>query len=231
MKHFFFSDQQGPQWSLIGRRSRSTWIQSGGWMLKDSERGAALYHCLFSIFNNSRKNNGHAFSGTFAPWLYNSNNHCPCARPVQCAVTCALYMWPSPGPLPDSKCSKTVEVRCSYKSKTLSARDGIRERKIIESTAIFVSAILEPMLLDSLWLVFTTELWVCIDMRNKRYMTRHVSQPWTDFLCEGLHSDCLSWIWRPERPPDKKYKNSWQQAFTCAFTASFSKQYKLSNWT
>ena len=35
-----------------------------------------------STFDNSRKNNGHAFPGTFALRLYNSYNHCLCARPA-----------------------------------------------------------------------------------------------------------------------------------------------------
>ena len=48
-------------------------------------------HCFSSIFKNSRKNNGQAFSVTFAQ------------RPT----------WMSPGPGPHFKCSKTVEVRCS----------------------------------------------------------------------------------------------------------------------
>ena len=49
------------------------------------------------IFDNSRKNNGQAFSGTFAQRLYSSQ-----------------HLLPGPGPKPDSNCSKfeskTVEV-------------------------------------------------------------------------------------------------------------------------
>ena len=48
-------------------------------------------HCFSSIFKNSRKNNGQAFSVTFAQ------------RPT----------WMSPGPGPHFKRSKTVEIRCS----------------------------------------------------------------------------------------------------------------------
>ena len=61
-------------------------------------------HCFFSIFNNARKNNGQAFSGTFAPRLNNSYSH---------AHTQGQQMWPSQGPFPYSKYSITVEERCS----------------------------------------------------------------------------------------------------------------------
>ena len=49
-------------------------------------------------------------------------------------------MWQSQGPWPGSKCSKTVEVGCSYSElkpcQGEIAIDEIQERKIIESEAI-----------------------------------------------------------------------------------------------
>ena len=62
-------------------------------------------HCFFSIFDNSRKTNGRAFSGQTALRLYTSYNHCPCARPAHEAES---------GPWPNSKCSNSVEVECSF---------------------------------------------------------------------------------------------------------------------
>ena len=46
--------------------------------------------------------------------------------------------------------------------------------------------------------------------RKKQYMSRWISQPWTNFLHAGLLlSHRSSWISRP----DKIYQNSWQQTF------------------
>ena len=90
-------------------------------------------HCerLFSsIFDNSRKNNGQAPLVTFAPRLYNCYNHAGVPGP---------HMWPSPGPGPDSKSCKTVEVGYSLRVKPCQrdiATDEIQEKKIIEIAAI-----------------------------------------------------------------------------------------------
>ena len=82
-------------------------------------------HCFSSISDNSRKNNGQAFLGTFAPRLYNFYTH---------AHAPGQHMWQSPGPEPDSKCSKTVEVGCSCQELKPCHReitnDEIEEKKI-----------------------------------------------------------------------------------------------------
>ena len=75
---------------------------------------------VFQVFST---NQGKLRPGTFAilaPRLYNSYNH---AR-----VPCQ-HMWQSPGPGPCSKCSKTVEVRCSY-SESKSCQREIASDKI-----------------------------------------------------------------------------------------------------
>ena len=64
----------------------------------------SLWAC-FQVFSTIQgKNKGQASFGTFAPRLCNSYNHACAPGP---------HMWQSPGPRPDSKCSKTVEVGCS----------------------------------------------------------------------------------------------------------------------
>ena len=72
------------------------------------DEGSKGPHCwpLFSsILKNSRKTMGQAPFVTFAPRLYKSDyNH------YNHAHAPGLHMWPSPGPWPDSKCSKTAEV-------------------------------------------------------------------------------------------------------------------------
>ena len=52
----------------------------------------SLGHWLFSFFDNSRKNNGQAFGGTFAPKLCPHYNHCPCARPAHAAESGPLAL-------------------------------------------------------------------------------------------------------------------------------------------
>ena len=80
--------------------SRAFLLSSGGWGLKNPQRGP-----LLSIFYNSRKNNCQAFFVTFALRPYKS--YYPAHAPGQ-------HMWPSPGPWPGFQCSKTVEVGCSF---------------------------------------------------------------------------------------------------------------------
>ena len=60
-----------------------------------------------------------------APRLYNRYNHAHVPGP---------HMWQSPGPGPGSKCSKTVEVGCSYSELKPCQReidtDEIQEKKL-----------------------------------------------------------------------------------------------------
>ena len=69
----------------------------------------------------------------FAPRLrvYNRYDHAHAPGP---------HVWPSPGPGPDSKCFKTVEVRCSCLELKPCQReidvDEIQEKKIIERAAL-----------------------------------------------------------------------------------------------
>ena len=59
-------------------------------------------HCL-KHFRQFKEKHWPCTFAILAPRLYNSYNH---------AHVPGQHMWPSPGPGPDSKCSKTVEVRC-----------------------------------------------------------------------------------------------------------------------
>ena len=82
-----------------------------------------LFFKYFRQFKEKRR------PGTFAilaPRLYNRYNHAHVPGP---------HMWQSPGPGPGSKCSKTVEVRCSYSElkpcqrEIATQADEIQERK------------------------------------------------------------------------------------------------------
>ena len=63
-----------------------------------------------------------------------------CGSTIDHAQGPGQHMWLSQGPWPDSKCSKTVEVRCSYsKFKPCQSEittDEIQEKKIIKITEI-----------------------------------------------------------------------------------------------
>ena len=69
--------------------------------LENTLRGP-LYFQYFRLF---KKSNGQPFSGQIAQRLYNSyiTAHAP-----------GQHMWQGRGPGPYFKCSKTVEVRCSF---------------------------------------------------------------------------------------------------------------------
>ena len=133
-------------------------------------------HFFSSIFDNSRKINGQAFSVTFALRLYKSYNHAD--EPHQ-------QMWLSQGPWPDSKCSKTVKVRFHVKScHWRNPREKNRECSNIKpgvsvhwwsqcqakwhrcSLEFHHPAGIEPMSPDSLLLALTTKPWVSIDHNN-----------------------------------------------------------------
>ena len=105
----------------LGARAAITILGAEGWKTN------TVGHCCSSIVDNSGKNNCQDFSGTFAARLYNSCKH---------AHTPGQRMWLSPGPGLDSKCSETVEVRCScleLKLNTLSAWDSHWWNKIKKS--------------------------------------------------------------------------------------------------
>ena len=84
------------------------------------ETPSAWATVFFYYLEKFKENQWQAFSDTFAPRLYDSYNHCPCAKPAHVPAA-----WPSPGPWPDSKCPKTVEVGCScQEKKNLLAQDS-----------------------------------------------------------------------------------------------------------
>ena len=115
-----WSKNQFGQWGTTEGWKLLTVGQSGGWVLKNPH-----YEPSFSsTFDNKIKNKGQAFSFTFAARLFNSYNpaHVP-----------GLHIWQSPGPRPDSKCSRIVEVRCSCQQlkpcQSQIATDEIQEKK------------------------------------------------------------------------------------------------------
>ena len=75
--------------------------QSRGWGLKNP----IVWPLSFKYFRQFKEKRRPETYAILAPRLYNSYNHAhvPCS-----------HMWQSPGPGPGSKCSKTVEVGCSY---------------------------------------------------------------------------------------------------------------------
>ena len=97
------------------RNSGSLWE----WGLKNPQRESLF----FIIFDISSRNNGQAFSGTFAPRLYNSYNHrqCPCARPAHVAES-GPRAWQSHTPSAPKKW-KTGSQMFMLRVKTLSVRD------------------------------------------------------------------------------------------------------------
>ena len=68
-------------WKLDLRQFHTPLISLGG----EGWESFSVGHCSSSFFDNSTKNNCQALSGTFAPSLYRSFNHCPSARPARVA--------------------------------------------------------------------------------------------------------------------------------------------------
>ena len=199
--------------------------QSGEWGLKNPQHE----HCISSIYHNSRKNNGQAFSVTFALRLYNSFSHAHAPRP---------HMWLSPGPRPNSKCFKTAEVRWSceqfntfmwrvkylsvlychwqnprvqqYKSKCVSALICSLPCKMARACREFQHpGGLIPMSPDSLQLAFSH--WV---MNSYWSPEKHGTWLVTSLNLEAILclQDChslvaQSWISRP----NTIYQNTWPQ--------------------
>ena len=127
----------GEFWLLLRRGLRgeiSVCGNAGGWGLKTVSVG----HCLFRILDNARKNNGSAFSGTFASRLYNRFNHCLCSGPAHVGV-CQAEWRLSPGP---------------WQSATQNGDEAIKFQHL---------AGIEPMLPNSLWLAFITKQQTRID--------------------------------------------------------------------
>ena len=69
--------------------------------------------CIFSIFDNSRKTKGQAFQALLLRGY---------TIPIITANAPGPHMWPSPGPGPDPKCSKTVGGGCT---RPVSARSTL----------------------------------------------------------------------------------------------------------
>ena len=65
---------------------------------------------VFSAFSTIQGKTMAKFFLVLAPRPYKSYNYCPCPRPAAARP----LMWSSPGQGPDSKCSKTAEIGCSY---------------------------------------------------------------------------------------------------------------------
>ena len=94
-------------------------MQSGGWGLKNP-------HCrpLFSNIWQFKEKQWPGTSAILALRFYNRCNHARLQGP---------HMWLSPGPGPDSKCSKTVEAGCScYELKPSACHCEIVTDKIQE---------------------------------------------------------------------------------------------------
>ena len=82
---------------------QKTQHQSGEWGLKNP----LAWPSFFKYFRQFKEKQRPSTFVTFALRIYNSYNHAH-------APGSSPSLWPSPGPWPDSKCSKTVEVRCSW---------------------------------------------------------------------------------------------------------------------
>ena len=108
--------------SVIG--NANPWLQlrtslgDEGW----NPPSVAFVFQVFSTIQGKTKARGFAI---LAPRLYNRYNHAHVPGP---------HMWQSPGPGPGSKCSKTVEVGCSYSELKPCQReidtDEIQEKKL-----------------------------------------------------------------------------------------------------
>ena len=194
-----------------------------------------------SIFDNSRKNTSYwpGLSVTCAPRLCDSYNHAHAPCP---------HMWPSPRSGPDSKCFKTVAVGCSCQEsipcQSETATDEIQENKNNRECSnikarvsvhwraqyhakmaegrqrtpapCWQAAAIEPILSDSLLLALSYDfISLC---SNNWYMTRCISQPWTNFFaCRIIIVGLLKLI--------IKARHDIPEFLTTTF-----KRYILSNW-
>ena len=99
------------------------------WGMRVEKRSSMAF--VFKYFRQFKEKRRPGTFAILAPRLYNRYNHAHVPGP---------HMLQSPGPGPCSKCSKTVEVRCSYSElkpcQREIATDEIQGKKIIESAAI-----------------------------------------------------------------------------------------------
>ena len=94
------------------------------------------------------------------------------------------HMWPNPGPWPNSKCSKTVEVGCSC-SELKSARVSTLTGSLAQchakwprgSREFHHPAGIEPEQPYSLLLTLTTKAWVLVCLQKKMNISSSVLQP------------------------------------------------------
>ena len=170
---------------------------------------------FFSVWDNSRKNYGHAFL-LLGYTIAKITVHAP-----------GQHMWLSPGPWPYSECSKTVEVKGQ---KTLSARDHhwriLRKKDYRELCNVKARLLnMTDHTLFSLRLIQTDGLMIktsfsdlgymglnpALDLQGAElsanplqfYVTLSLSLHWQLIFCmQDCH--CSSWISRP----DKIYQNS-----------------------
>ena len=98
---------------------QKTQHQSGEWGLKNP----LAWPSFFKYFRQFKEKQRPSTFVTFALRIYNSYNHAH-------APGSSPSLWPSPGPWPDSKCSKTVEVRYwCYELKHCQRRSPLTKSK------------------------------------------------------------------------------------------------------
>ena len=110
------------------------------WSSVNTDQGwTSVWKIFFSVYSTIQgKINGQAFSGQIALRLYNSYNHCRCARSAPVASS-AQHLWLSHEPWPNSKCSKQWSGSQIFlfrvKTSTRSPLTKFKKNKIIESAA------------------------------------------------------------------------------------------------
>ena len=132
------------------------------------------------------------FCGYCSEALYNSYDH---------AHTPGQHMWPNPGPWPNSKCSKTVEVGCSC-SELKSARVSTLTGSLAQchakwprgSREFHHPAGIEPEQPYSLLLTLTTKAWVLVCLQKKMNISSSVLQPVLVLQLLFWVQDCRSQI-------------------------------------
>ena len=110
-------------WTPFAKLMWTSWIcenQSGGWRLENP----LAWPSFFKYFRQFKEKQRQGTFAILAQRLYNCYNH---------AHVPGQHMWQSPDPRQGSKCSKTVEVRCSYSELKSCQReiatDKIQEKK------------------------------------------------------------------------------------------------------
>ena len=110
-------------WTPFAKLMWTSWIcenHSGGWRLENP----LAWPSFFKYFRQFKEKQRQGTFAILALRLYNCYNH---------AHVPGQHMWQSPDPRQGSKCSKTVEVRCSYSELKSCQReiatDKIQEKK------------------------------------------------------------------------------------------------------